>query len=112
MRIFSAKSVVVLATLAGASGWAQVSIQQGNQPAVPVTQVYIAAPRPAGDRSGLQPVTLHATATPVARRTVYGVTEPAALMDPAPEQETANMGMMILVGLGMVGTVIVKNNRS
>jgi hypothetical protein len=100
MRIFSAKSVVALATLAGASasGRARVSIPQENPGPVLATRAHIDASRPAGSHYGLHATSLNAT-TPVARRTVAEVTEPSAVMDPTPEQEKANMGMMILVGL-------------
>jgi len=60
---------------------------------------------------GLQHARLNATA-PAARQTIAREAEPARVLDHTPGQEKANMGMMIPVGLGMLGTVKVKNKRS
>lgn len=113
MRKLNASMVVVFATLAGASAsaWAKVSAQQGNPAAVMLAQAHADAPQPVLAHDGLQHVRLNAVA-PAAEKAIARVAEPVRFADRTPDQEKANMGMMILVGLGMLGTVMVKNNRS
>lgn len=82
MKRFNASLVVVFATLAAsACAWAEVPAQQGQQ-------IAMVAP-------------VSASARPAA----------VVIDSRAPDTERANMGMMILVGLGIVGTLMVKNNR-
>jgi hypothetical protein len=103
MRTFSAKSVVVVAALAGASasGWAKVSTQQGGQQDMLVAQA----------QTGMQPAAFYVSPVALGQPRAERVASATVVQEPAPAQEKANMGMMLLVGLGMVGTLIVKNNR-
>lgn len=115
MRTFSAKSVVVVAALAGASvsGWAKVSTQQGGQQDMLSAQAQTGMQRAVvSDHPGLQTAAFYPSPATLGRPQADSVATATAVQEPAPGQEKANMGMMILVGLGMVGTLIVKSNRS
>ncbi len=104
MRTFSAKSVCVIAVLAGAAApaWAKVSVsaQQVDQ------QEELAAQAPTGVQSV---AAFHPAPLVGPQPTVTRVDAATPVLDP--EQEQANMGMMILVGLGMVGTLMAKARR-
>lgn len=102
MRALSTKSVVVVAVLAGASvsGWAKVSAQQGSQPAELAAQA----------QPHVQPVALYPTPFAGPQPTATQVEAATPVM--GPDQEQANMGMVVLVGLGMLGTLMVKSRRS
>ena len=115
MRTFGAKSVVVVAALAGASvsGWAKVSVQPGDSQGMQVAQVQTGMLRAvASDFANPQPAAFYVTPVALVPAKTDGVATATAVREPAPAQEKANMGMMILVGLGMVGTLVVKSNRS
>lgn len=114
MRTFSAKSVVVVAALAGASvsGWAKVSTQPGDSQGVQIAQAQTGMQRTvANDFTGMQPAAFYVSPVALGQPRAERVASATAAQEPAPAQEKANMGMMLLVGLGMVGTLIVKNNR-
>jgi hypothetical protein len=116
MRTFSAKSVVVVAALAGASvsGWAKVSTQQGGQQDMLLATAQIGMQRAVvgDDHPGLQTAAFYPAPAALGRPQADSVATATAVQEPAPGQEKANMGMMILVGLGMVGTLIFKSKRS
>jgi hypothetical protein len=115
MRTFSAKSVVVVAALAGASvsGWAKVSTQQGGQQDMLLATAQIGMQQAvASAPPGLQTAAFYQAPAALGRPQADSVATATAVQEPAPGQEKANMGMMILVGLGMVGTLIFKSKRS
>lgn len=100
--------VVVFATLgASAPAGAKVSASQGEKPAMVAPAAQVGAAQTSQSR-GLQAAVFYAPST------ISASTSPtAAVIDnQAPDTERANMGMMVLVGLGMVGTLVVKSNRT
>jgi hypothetical protein len=114
MRTFSAKSVVVVAALAGASvsSWAKVSAQQeGRQDTLVVQAHMVVQPVVVSNYPGLPTAVLYPAPAALGQPQADAVATATAVQEPAPGQESANMGMMILVGLGLVGTLIVKSNR-
>jgi len=109
MKRFNASLVVVFATLGAAPTWAKVSAHQGEELSWLAPAAQSGGTKLPAGRS-IRPADYYVppTATP---KLANAGTAAVATDNPAHDSERANMGMMILVGLGMVGTLMVKSSR-